>query len=113
VSEKSRRAVDAKFQRLVSDSHTVFAILGSPTKGQTELANIEPKERAAEFARRQGFLGMVGIVGIKPRTALAVELDSATITALSQAFLSIVENAIRSMNGADSLYQSRKWSELT
>jgi hypothetical protein len=82
-----------KFHHLVSECSIVFAFLGNPKQGPLELAHVTAKT-AKEFIGREDFIGLIGLSGLKARVALAVELDDATISALSQSFLALVEAAI-------------------
>ena len=105
-----------KFQQLVSESDTACAVLGNPAQDRLELVNIEPltADRASEFVRREDFLGVIGFVGFKTRTVLAVALDDRSITALSQALVALAEAAIDHLESEfRGMRRIQAWSELT
>jgi hypothetical protein len=105
--------MDNKFQQIVLECQLIVGIRGNPAEGRFEFALV-PTDGAADFTRREDFVGMIGLNGLKPRFDLAVELDDTTVTALSHAFLSVVEAAIiRVESEARDMWRRRAWSELT
>lgn len=80
-------------QQLVSECHTVLAILGHPAHGNSEM-RLGSKDTLAAIARRKDFVGLIGLAGMVPRTALAVELDERDIAVLTKQFTQLMEAAI-------------------
>jgi hypothetical protein len=96
--------LDNKFTQLVSECQTVLAILGHPAHGNFELLPVS-KDTVEAISSRKNFVGLIGLSGVTPRTALAVELDDRALSTLSKQFLGHIEAAIarveESMRGAD------------
>jgi hypothetical protein len=84
---------DNHFQQLVSECQTVLAILGHPSHGNSELRLVS-KDTLAAIARRKDFVGLIGVAGMTPRTALAVELNDRDIAVLMKQFTRLMEAAI-------------------
>lgn len=79
-----------KFTELLSESQFTRFIFGNNATSDFVLADGLPLSEDAQrevTERRLTFAGVLGIVGGQPKSALAFELDAATINALSQTFV--------------------------
>ena len=88
-----------RFEQLISDSQIAAAILGNPASGDYQLVNLtslplSTEDQASFSTRGMSFLGVLGVCDGVPRSALAVELDPATIAALAGAFTQVVVRAL-------------------
>ena len=96
-----------KFSEVVRDAHpntTVF-ILGKGAEFQFVSLlggpSVEEIQRSLE-GRDLRFIGVIGLVGGAPRVALAVELDPATASTLSQSYLQFIGTRLfPQQNGAN------------
>lgn len=86
-----------KFEKLASEASFMLILLANESTGDWVLLSPEPvpadmdrtyKERGLCFA------GVLGVVAGKPRTALDMPLDDATITAITQEFCRRVERLV-------------------
>lgn len=89
-----------KFEALAMEAQLAVCVLGNADVTDMELLLAKPNglspEKIRELsiqwaARGLQFIGMIGVVDGKPRTALAVPLDERRIAAISQAFISYCE----------------------
>ena len=101
-----------KFEQLATDSTLTAVILGNPGLTDFELIPPEPlsaEAQAAFHSRDFGFIGVVGVVGGKFRTALAVPLDDATADALAAAFVQYVVAKLK-LNTKDVTWFENLWA---
>jgi hypothetical protein len=104
VLPEKRRDMSApvydKFEALYMDAQLAVSILGNADVTDIEMLPMKPYELSPEkiqelviqwAGRGLRFIGAIGIVDGKPRTALAVPLDDRRISALSQAFIAYCE----------------------
>jgi hypothetical protein len=99
-----------KFEQLASDSTLTAVILGNPALTDFELiapAPLPPETQAKFHARNFGFIGVVGVVEGRFRTALAVPLDDATAEALAAAF---VQYVVAKLNTKDVTWFENLWA---
>jgi hypothetical protein len=93
--------MDKKFETLAAQAEFPTVIWGDPKRGDFVLFQLGvvvpiPEEVKADvITRGLGFLGIVGIVGGQPRTALAMPLDDETISALAGAYVELVSARVR------------------
>jgi hypothetical protein len=81
-----------KFQQLASDCGVLIAITGDAAQGRFELKGLTgPLE---DLVKRADFIGLIGLNGLVPKTALAVELDDEAIRTLSQACIRLMTEEI-------------------
>ncbi len=84
-----------KFETLVSQSQVALAIFRAPVPGSFMLCDISAStDPIADLVARDGFVGLIGLVGLKPRTAFAVELTSSEFSAIHASFISLFERAL-------------------
>jgi hypothetical protein len=100
-----------RFEQLASHSNLMFGILGNPALDSFDVLEVTSGS-LAEITRRENFVGLVGCSGIRFHCALAVELDDASISALTQVFTNLVERAITRLESPHK-YRRHDWSELT
>jgi hypothetical protein len=79
-----------KFQQLIAESTYALVILANEDTGEWRL--IEPQEVAEVEARTYAehgltFAGVLGIVGLKPRTELLMPLADETVAVISLEFV--------------------------
>jgi hypothetical protein len=84
-----------KFEHIACHGQVVVAILGNEVTRDFELIDLAAcplaPDKAAEYtARGLGYCGTLGFVCGQFRSALAVSLDDATVSALAQAYLDFV-----------------------
>jgi hypothetical protein len=88
-----------KFEQLAWDATYSAGLLGNGT--EFELVDIPLKSLSEQLIKWQsknfGFIGIIGIVNGRPKVALALPLDDATISALSAAFVQRIESAINAV----------------
>lgn len=100
-----------KFETLLSESNLAFGILGNPALDTFELLEVTPGS-LAEVTSRENFVGLVGVSGLRLRSAFAVELDPESISILVQVFTNLMERAITRVQSQHK-YRSHDWKELT
>jgi hypothetical protein len=88
-----------KFEKLAFESSIAAAVLGNVSTGDFQLVDVtslplSTEDQASFHARGFGFLGLLGVCDGIPHTALAVELDPTTTSALSSAFVQFVWKAL-------------------
>lgn len=80
-----------KFETLLQDSSFALALLANEQTGDWALVEPQPVQDAAKARtyseRNLSFAGILGIVGDKPRSALAMPLEGETITAIVAEFI--------------------------
>lgn len=85
-----------KFQKIAFESQLAAVILGNGTEFElVALTGLLSEERTRELqARKFSFVGIVGLIEGRPRTALAEPLDELSSVALAQAYVALIENRI-------------------
>jgi hypothetical protein len=102
-----------KFEAIAGYAAHPVCILGNLQTSDFELMDVRDPEPLSEDTiheiRRRGlrFIGAVGIVEGKPRTALDEPLDEATKFALSMAYLQFVAEANRKPKGDSAAFLAR------
>jgi hypothetical protein len=96
-----------KFTALADVAQFATVILGNQAN-EFELVRLEsvplsPEEATALQTRGMGFVGLLGLVDGKFRSALAVELDAATTAAIAQAFVESMVQHVRTRPKGDSV----------
>jgi hypothetical protein len=84
--------MDAKFQQLASDSQVLIVVTGDAARGRFELKLLTGSLEDA--VKRVDFIGLIGVAGITPRLALAVELDEDATRTLSQVCIRLMGSAM-------------------
>jgi excisionase family DNA binding protein len=97
--EQARDHMD-KFQQLVLSATYAVCVVGNTQGIEFELLDVWTGAQLEIIRARRGFIGVIGLVGGVPRAALAVLLDDVTISALSQAFVQRIEDAISALEQA-------------
>ncbi|MFZ3279093.1 MAG: hypothetical protein WA182_19520 [Candidatus Sulfotelmatobacter sp.] len=81
-----------RFTKLVADCQVVIVITGDAAQGRFELKGLTGT--LEDLVRRADFIGLIGLAGLVPKTAFAVELDEEATRALSHAFIRLMESAV-------------------
>ena len=81
-----------KFQQLATDCKVLIAITGDAAQGRFELKGLTGS--LDDLVNRADFMGLIGLKGLVPKTALAVELDEESIRTLSQACIRLMTQAV-------------------
>jgi hypothetical protein len=102
-----------KFEAIAGYAAHPVCILGNLQTSDFELVDVSESaplsEEAENEIRRRGlhFIGALGIVKGKPRTALDEPLDEATIFAISAAYFQYVTEANRKPKGDSAAFLAR------
>lgn len=85
--------MDAKFQQLISRSQVTVAIVRTPGPEWFMLCDLSTST-LADLVAREDFVGVIGLVGLKPQAAFAVELTGAELSTILASFLRLFERAL-------------------
>ena len=89
--------MESKFRQIVADSVYSVAVMGNVSTGEFELVTMQPLAKDAALpanTQTMTFLGVIGIVQGRPRTAFAELLKQDMSDAIVQAFCRRIEAGI-------------------
>lgn len=106
-----------KFTHLLDSAQYAVGILGNPALTEFELVDLDAGSLSDERThqlRDAGyfFVGAIGIVDGLPKAALSEPLAPVQVSAISQAFVALVENKINktlAANAEDVAWLNRLW----
>lgn len=112
MGEHKANTMMHEFQQIVLQSEVALAIFRNPVADSFALCDLSVSiAPIADLVTREDFVGVIGLVGLTPRVAFAVELSDREYKSILHTFLDLMERAFvrveSSLSGLDENFLNR------